>query len=185
MRAIDRWVVHSTLAALKKITPAPTPIRYAINLSGQSLSDAEFLHTVTDEMDRASVSPTHLCFEITESAAIANLVPALNFISALRDKGCCFALDDFGTGLSSFAYLKTLPVDFLKIDGRFVKDMNNDSMNCAMVEAIHRVGHVMNIKTIAEGVENTASFEKLKSLGVDYAQGYEIAKPKPLETNAL
>lgn len=179
MLAIDRWVVRSTLAALANASPGSAPARYGINVSGQSLSNTEFLNFVTEELDRASIGPSQICFEITETAAIANLAAAMNFISTLKDKGCCFALDDFGSGLSSFAYLKTLPVDFLKIDGRFVKDMVNDPIDCAMVEAIHRVGHLMGIKTIAESVESQAISEKLKVIGVDYVQGYAIAKPRP------
>ena len=183
MLAIDRWVVRSTLAALGNASPVSAPARYGINVSGQSLSNTEFLNFVTEELDRTSIGPSQICFEITETAAIANLAAAMNFISTLKDKGCCFALDDFGSGLSSFAYLKTLPVDFLKIDGRFVKDMVNDPIDCAMVEAIHRVGHLMGIKTIAESVENQAISDKLKVIGVDYVQGYAIAKPRPfLET---
>lgn len=104
----------------------------------------------------------------------------MNFISRLKEKGCRFALDDFGSGLSSFAYLKNLPVDYLKIDGSFIKDMATDAINYAMVEAIRRVGHLMGLKTIAESVENDAILEKLKAIGVDYAQGYGIAKPRPL-----
>ncbi len=179
MLAIDRWVVRSTLAALGNASPVCAPARYGINVSGQSLSNIEFLNFVTEELDRASIGPSQICFEVTETAAIANLAAAMNFISTLKEKGCCFALDDFGSGLSSFAYLKTLPVDFLKIDGRFVKDMVNDPIDCAMVEAIHRVGHLMGIKTIAESVENRAISEKLKAIGVDYVQGYAIAKPRP------
>ena len=179
MLAIDRWVVRSTLAALGNASPVSAPTRYGINVSGQSLSNTEFLYFVTEELDRTSIGPSQICFEITETAAIANLAAAMNFISTLKDKGCCFALDDFGSGLSSFAYLKTLPVDFLKIDGRFVKDMVSDPIDCAMVEAIHRVGHLMGIKTIAESVESQAISEKLKAIGVDYVQGYAIAKPRP------
>lgn len=178
MLAIDRWVVRSTLAALWG-APALASITYSINLSGQSLGNAEFLHFVMEELDRTSVAPSQICFEITETAAIANLSAAMNFISILKEKGCCFALDDFGSGLSSFAYLKTLPVDFLKIDGRFVKDMINDPIDCAMVEAIHHVGHLMGIKTIAEWVENEIILKKLKAIGVDYAQGFGITKPRP------
>ena len=122
--------------------------------------------------------PTHkICFEITETAAIANLSAAIKFINSLKEYGCLFSLDDFGSGLSSFAYLKNLPVDYLKIDGFFVKDILDDKVDLAMVKAINEVGHVMGKKTIAEFVENEEIFNLLNELGVDYAQGYGISKP--------
>ncbi|MGR8997808.1 MAG: EAL domain-containing protein, partial [Gammaproteobacteria bacterium] len=125
--------------------------------------------------------PTHkICFEITETAAIANLSCATKFIHNLRESGCSFSLDDFGSGLSSFAYLKNLPVDFLKIDGLFVKDIVEDKVDLSMVRAINEVGHIMGKKTIAEFVENEQIFRLLNDLGVDYAQGYVIGKPVPL-----
>ena len=120
------------------------------------------------------------CFEITETAAIANLRAAMVFISTLKARGCRFALDDFGSGLSSFAYLKTLPVDHLKIDGRFIRNMRHDPIDRAMAESIHQIGHVMGLKTIAESVEDTATLEALRTLGVDYAQGFGIAEPRAL-----
>ena len=127
-------------------------------------------------------SPAHkISFEITETAAIANLSYATKFINQLKEQGCLFSLDDFGSGLSSFAYLKNLPVDYLKIDGLFVKDILHDKVDLAMVKSINEVGHVMNKKTIAEFVENEAIFNLLKSLGIDYAQGYGIGKPVPLD----
>ncbi|MCK5120394.1 MAG: EAL domain-containing protein, partial [Methylococcales bacterium] len=122
-----------------------------------------------------------ICFEITETAAIGNLTYATKFIHELRNKGCLFSLDDFGSGLSSFAYLKNLPVDYLKIDGFFIKDILDDPVDLAMVKSINEVGHVMGKKTIAEFVENKEIFDLLNTLGVDYAQGYGIAKPKPLD----
>ena len=126
--------------------------------------------------------PTHkICFEITETAAIANLSYATNFINDLQEKGCFFSLDDFGSGLSSFGYLKNLPVDFLKIDGLFVKDILDDKVDLAMVRSINEIGHVLGKKTIAEFVENTEILDLLRTLGVDYAQGYGIGKPVPLE----
>ncbi|MGR9108235.1 MAG: EAL domain-containing protein [Gammaproteobacteria bacterium] len=179
MLAVDRWVVRKTVAAISKISHDCTLARYGVNVSGQSISNIDFLSFVMEELERTEIGSSQICFEITETAAIANIAAAMNFIASLKEKGCCFALDDFGSGLSSFAYLKTLPVDFLKIDGRFVKDVVNDPIDCAMVEAIHRVGHLMGIKTIAESVENQAIIEKLKIIGIDYVQGYAIAKPSP------
>ena len=122
-----------------------------------------------------------MCFEITETAAISNLSAASEFMHELRKLGCRFALDDFGSGLSSFGYLKNLPVDYLKIDGTFVRDMHTDDVNHAMVSAIQQLGNILGIETIAEFVENDSIVEMLSELGVDYAQGYAIAMPKPLE----
>jgi EAL domain-containing protein (putative c-di-GMP-specific phosphodiesterase class I) len=121
-----------------------------------------------------------ICFEITETAAIANLRNAVRFVDALREQGCHFALDDFGSGLSSFAYLKNMPVDYLKIDGAFVKDMANDAADVAIVRSIHQVAHVTGKKTVAEFVENEATLSHLRDIGVDYAQGYGVAIPRPL-----
>jgi len=152
----------------------------AINLSGQSIGDEQFLHFVFNQFKGTGISPDKVCFEITETAAIANLSKATDFIEELKAIGCRFSLDDFGSGLSSFSYLKNLPVDYLKIDGIFVKDMVNNPIDCAMVEAINNIGQVMGIKTIAEYAENSETLHKLRSLGINYAQGYAIAKPAPL-----
>jgi EAL domain-containing protein (putative c-di-GMP-specific phosphodiesterase class I) len=130
------------------------------------------------------VAPERICFEITETAAIGDLDAASHFIAALKVKGCRFALDDFGSGLSSFASLKTLPVDFLKIDGRYVKDMVDDPIDRAMVEAIQRIAQVMGMKTIAEWVEDEIVLERLKATGVDYAQGFALGRPVPLSVAA-
>ncbi|MBI5040969.1 MAG: EAL domain-containing protein [Gammaproteobacteria bacterium] len=181
MPAVDRWVVRQSLRTLARRTVWEPRDIFSINLSGQSLGDEAFLEFVQTEIDAARIEPRHVCFEITETAAVANLRSAQHFIHTLRRLGCVFALDDFGSGLSSFAYLKRLPVDFLKIDGRFVKDMLNDSMDYAMVESINQLGHVVGVQTIAEFVENDAIAESLKKLGVDYAQGYGIHKPEPLD----
>jgi diguanylate cyclase (GGDEF)-like protein/PAS domain S-box-containing protein len=182
MPAIDRWVLAATLAALHERRPALGNVSVcAINLSGQSLCDDHFLASVVDMLEASSVNPAHICFEITETAAIANLARAMRFITMLKGKGCRFALDDFGSGLISFMHLKHLPVNFLKIDGSFVRDMVKDPVDAAMVEAINRIGHVMGIRTIAEAVENSATLDRLRALGVNYAQGTIIAHPEPFE----
>jgi diguanylate cyclase (GGDEF)-like protein len=157
----------------------------SINLSGVSLSDESMLAFISEQFSFWAI-PTHkICFEITETTAIANLSCATRFINQLRERGCLFSLDDFGSGLSSFAYLKNLPVDFLKIDGLFVKDIVDDDVDLAMVRAINEVGHIMGKKTIAEFVENEKVFKLLNGLGVDYAQGYGIGKPVPLDELTL
>jgi diguanylate cyclase (GGDEF)-like protein/PAS domain S-box-containing protein len=180
MQAIDRWVIQHAFTALNDPLIVPETICLSINISGQSLSDPYFLGYVEQQIESRKIRMDRICFEITETAAIGNLIHAQRFIAALKQQGCRFALDDFGSGLSSFAYLKTLPIDFLKIDGAFVKDMMNDPIDYAMVEAIHRIGHVMGIETIAEYVENETTLALLKSIGVNYAQGYCMAYPRPL-----
>ena len=132
---------------------------------------------MADQFSLYKIPPAGICFEITETSAIANLAQATALICQLKDLGCRFSLDDFGSGMSSFAYLKHLPVDYLKIDGGFVKDMIEDPIDHAMVEAINHIGHVMKIETIAEFVENEAVLVALRRVGVDYAQGYGIEKP--------
>jgi diguanylate cyclase (GGDEF)-like protein/PAS domain S-box-containing protein len=175
---IDRWVIGSMFEFI-----ATTPhflqnlSLCSINLSGLSMGDEEMLAFIFEQFAKWQIPTYKICFEITETAAIANLSSAIKFINSLRAKGCLFSLDDFGSGLSSFAYLKNLPVDYLKIDGLFVKDILEDKVDLAMVKAINEVGHVMNKKTIAEFVENEAIFNLLNELGVDYAQGYGIGKP--------
>ena len=151
---------------------------YAINLSGQSLSDDGFLAYVVEMYRRYGLKPQDICFEITETAAIANLSQASRFISVLHELGCEFSLDDFGSGLSSFAYLKNLNVDYLKIDGAFIRDMRSDPIDREMVEAINKVGHVMGIKTIAEYVEDADTLALLREIGVDYVQGFSVSAPK-------
>ncbi|NIM28188.1 MAG: EAL domain-containing protein [Gammaproteobacteria bacterium] len=179
---LDRWVVEKIFSWLDA---HPEQLRRlamcSINLSGHSIADEEFLQFVISSLDRTNVPAEKLCFEITETAAITNLVSATRFITALKGWGCHFALDDFGSGLSSFAYLKQLAVDFLKIDGVFVKDVVDDPINLAMVKSINDIGKVMGKRTIAEFVESDGILEKLREVGVDYAQGYRIGRPKPLE----
>lgn len=180
--AVDRWVVGNFLAwmgDLHRQQPALTG-NYSINLSAASIGDDSFLQFVLDAIERHEVPTERLCFEITETTAIANLSRALTFMQRLKAIGCVFALDDFGSGLSSFAYLKTLPVDYLKIDGVFVKDVATDPIARAMVTAINAIGHEMGLKTVAEFVENQSILEQLEALGVDYAQGYHLGQPVPL-----
>ena len=181
MPDIDRWVIRNSFKLLGAQCSDDCGWVCAINLSGQSLCDNTFLDFVIRQLDLSGVNPDRICFEITETAAVANLVKASHLISVLKGMGCRFALDDFGSGLSSFAYLKNLKVDYLKIDGSFVRDMLNDPIDRSLVEAINQIGHVIGIQTIAEFVENNDILEALRKLGVDYAQGYAIAKPAPLE----
>jgi diguanylate cyclase (GGDEF)-like protein/PAS domain S-box-containing protein len=179
---LDRWVVG---AALRWFTQNPQHLECLhlcnINLSGQSIGEKEFLDFLIPQFEQAAVPAQKLCFEITETAAIANLISAANFIRALKAQGCRFALDDFGSGLSSFAYLKALPVDFIKIDGVFVKDIVDDPVDFTMVKAIQEIARVMGKQTIAEFVENQAILKKLRTIGVDYVQGYGIGRPQPVE----
>jgi diguanylate cyclase (GGDEF)-like protein/PAS domain S-box-containing protein len=179
MPAIDRWVVSNTFRMLGQNDNCISMC--CINLSGQSLSDDRFSDFLIKEIETSGVAPTQLCFEITETAVIANLHTASRLIATLRELGCKFALDDFGVGLSSFSYLKTLAVDYLKLDGYFVKNMVTDKLDRTMVEAINQIGHSMNIETIAEFVEDEKTLEAVRETGIDYAQGYVIAKPAPFE----
>lgn len=181
MRAIDRWVIRTALhqhgAAFARLPDA----KIAINLSGNSLNDDSLLAFTRQAFSLSRLPPERVCFEITETAAIDNLNQTTRFILEMKRIGCCFALDDFGSGLSSFAYLKNLPVDYLKIDGNFVRHMVEDTIDQAMVAAINQVGHIMGIQTVAEYAENEAVIEQLRNLGVDYVQGYGVGKPQPIE----
>jgi len=183
MPEIDRWVVSNTfrMLMLDKDRVIERVSSCCINLSGQSLSEDRFLDFLVNEIRDSGVPPELLCFEITETAVIANLCNASRLISKIRGLGCRFALDDFGVGLSSFGYLKNLPVDYLKLDGCFVKNMVADNIDHAMVKAINHIGHTMNIKTIAEYVEDEETLQAVREVGIDYAQGYAIARPAPIE----
>lgn len=183
MHLLDRWVVSNVLQWLEA-RPAFTGV-CAVNLSGQSLGDEDFLDFLRESLDGRRVDPARLCFEVTETAAIGNLSAAVAFMGRLLERGCRFALDDFGSGLSSFAYLKNLPVDYVKIDGYFVRDIAHDPIDRAMVEAIHTVSRAMSLVTIAEFVEDTTILDILKDIGVDYAQGYGIHRPEPLDQLGL
>lgn len=184
MPEIDRWVVRTTLQWLATHRGDPYLAQsYSINLSGQSLSDAQFLSFVLQEIERSGVEAGRLAFEVTETAAVAALDSAVQLIQKLKNKGCRFLLDDFGSGWSSFAYLKNLPVDFIKIDGSLVRDMAHDALDEAMVRAINEIGHVLGIATVAEFVENEAVLERVKALGIDYAQGYALGRPALLDVH--
>lgn len=187
MHLVDRWVISTLFSSQKehyrqaweRCQSQGDRSLYAINLSGSSINDDQFIEFVRDQFALYQIPPQVICFEITETVAITNLSKAVQFIQELKQLGCYFSLDDFGSGMSSFTYLKNLPVDYLKIDGQFVKDIVEDPTDLAMTEAINRVGQVMGIQTIAEFVENDAILDKLRMLGVNYAQGYGIAKPRP------
>jgi diguanylate cyclase (GGDEF)-like protein/PAS domain S-box-containing protein len=184
--AIDRWVIENALRWL--VSEADERERLAmcsINLSGQSLGDDKFLPFVIDQFHRSGIDASKICFEITETAAIASFAQANRFIQALKELGCRFALDDFGTGLSSFGYLKHFPVDFLKIDGSFVKEILHDPIDREMVRSINEIGHLTGKLTIAEFAENAEIINMLRNLGVDYAQGYGIASPQRISKLAV
>lgn len=179
---IDRWVITSTLEWLSEHPQRLEQLALcSINLSGNSLCDDEFLNFIVNTLESTIVPPYKICFEVTETAAIANLTGAIKLIKKVKEYGCFFALDDFGSGLSSFAYLKNLPVDILKIDGLFIKDIATNSVDFAMVKSINEIGHVMGKQTVAEFVEDEEIVKKLKEIGVDFAQGYYFSKPHPLD----
>ncbi len=179
---IDRWVVST---ALKWLTDNQQELKAlavcSINLSGHSMGDGEFLDFLLEQFKKRAIPPEKICFEITETIAITNLGTAIQFIHTLKEIGCLFALDDFGTGVSSFNYLKNLPVDFLKIDGSFIQEIHKDPIDHAMVRSINEIGQVMGKETIAEFVENEAILAVLRNIGINYAQGYAIGKPVPIK----
>jgi len=183
MPSIDRWVIQKTLQTLQAVTPMLHNRRFlcAINLSGQSLNDNDFLTFVMQCLVDTNIPLASLCFEITETTAIANLTSAGRFITALRDLGVQFSLDDFGSGLSSFNYLKKLTIDYVKIDGQFVKDIIHDPIDLAMVTSINEIAHKMGVATIAEYVENQAILEHLQAMHIDYVQGSLIGNAQPFE----
>jgi diguanylate cyclase (GGDEF)-like protein/PAS domain S-box-containing protein len=181
MGLVDRWVVQTTLAALGRgAIPVPADRSVAINISGQTLSDVQFLEFVVDCLDSTGVTPAQVCFEITENAVMANLDHARRFIGVLHGMGCQFALDDFGSGVGSFSNLKNLPLDYLKIDGSFMRNLARDPVNQTMVTAMIKLARTLNFKVIAEQVEDTAALDAARRIGVDYLQGYAIGRPQPL-----
>ena len=178
MPLLDKWVINSTFRLMREEQGKSNNHVYNINLSGQTLCNTEILEFIRDQIDHFGIDANNLCFEITETAVIANLSLAIDFIGRMKKMGCMFALDDFGSGLSSFAYLKKLPVDFIKIDGEFVRDITDDLMDRAIVSAINDIGHEIGLTTVAEYVENEEILTLLQQLGVDYVQGFAVDKPR-------
>lgn len=181
MRNIDHWVIKNAFSLIAKIHAECEPVHsrlYSINLSGQSIGDPKLADYICHQLGHYGINPKRICFEITETSAIANYAIAEAFIHHMLDVGCQFALDDFGSGLSSFGYLKQLPVSLLKIDGQFVKDMAKDPVDHAMVRTIHDVAQALNLKTIAEWVEDEEVNVLLKEIGIDYVQGFHIERPQ-------
>jgi diguanylate cyclase (GGDEF)-like protein/PAS domain S-box-containing protein len=186
MPHVDRWVVQAVLSALGRGGLKLPPGRsVAINIAGQTLGDADFLEFVADCFDHTGASPSDICFEVTESAVVANLDHARRFIAVLHGMGCEFALDDFGTGLSSFSTLKTLPMDYLKIDGSFIAHLAQDTVNQAMVSAIVKLSRSLNFQIVAEQVEDQESLDTVTGMGIDFVQGFIIARPQPLSVTPL
>jgi diguanylate cyclase (GGDEF)-like protein/PAS domain S-box-containing protein len=180
--SIDRWVIRNALAVLRDVDES---IRFIFNVSGQSVSEETFQSFVMEQLRTSRVAPERVLFEITETAAIADLHRAMRFISIFKGLGCRFVLDDFGKGVSSYTYLKNLPVDLLKIEGEFVRRMLDDPIEAAIVDSINQVGHVVGLETIAECVETEEVFDAVRRAGIDYAQGYWIARPQPLLAERL
>ena len=181
MGLVDRWVVQTTLSALGRgAIPISAKRSVAINISGQTLGDLQFLEFVVECLDSTGVTPSQVCFEITESAVVANLDHARRFVGVLHGMGCEFALDDFGSGVGSFSNLKNLQMDYLKIDGSFMRNLSRDSVNQAMVTAMIKLARTLNFKVIAEQVEDAAALDTARRMGVDYVQGYAVGRPQPL-----
>jgi EAL domain-containing protein (putative c-di-GMP-specific phosphodiesterase class I) len=186
MNTIDKWVIEESFKLLDLLnnrgdikTKRPT-YEFSINLSGNTICDEGLKEFIVAKQQQYNVNPSWACFEVTETSAVANLNDATILIKELRKIGFKFSLDDFGSGMSSFTYLKALDVNFLKIDGSFVRDIEHDEVDYAMVESINHIGQVMGMSTIAEFVENNGILKKLQELGVDYGQGYGIEPPRPV-----
>ena len=184
MPLVDRWVIRNTLRWLSnnwESIATAEPV-FCINLSGQSLTNTGFLAFVVDELDESGVPAPNICFEITETAAISNIDEAIGLMDSLRAMGCRFSLDDFGAGLSSFGYLKKLPVNYLKIDGSFVREITTDKVSLSMVQAICSIGKTMGLSIVAEYVGDEDTVALLKKIGADFAQGFGIGKPTPIDS---
>jgi EAL domain-containing protein (putative c-di-GMP-specific phosphodiesterase class I) len=181
MPLIDRWVIETTLANFDRLhDQGPALALCEINLSGASIEDDSLADLILALLERHRVDPARVCFEITETVAVRNLARVGAFIARLREVGCLFALDDFGAGMSSFGYLKNLPVDFIKIDGSFIRDIARDPMSQSIVQAVTDIGHQRGMQVIAEWVSSGEIIERLVEIGVDYAQGFALHKPEPV-----
>jgi EAL domain-containing protein (putative c-di-GMP-specific phosphodiesterase class I) len=181
MSEIDSWVFCTAMRLLGEQGRILGDAIFLINLSGKSLTDASFVELLCEQMMASTFPPERICFEISEASAISNIRSIGNAIARLRELGCRFALDDFGSGLSSFGYLRNLRIDYIKIDGGFVKDMTRDRIDAAMVRAINEISHVIGARTIAEFIETGDILHDLSRLGVDYGQGHFIATPRPMD----
>ena len=181
MPQIDRWVIDRVFSAYPHIFMQNPDLVLSLNLSAPSVADDSLGEYIQQMFDKTVVQPHQICFEISESALSHNLASATRLIRQLQELGCCFALDDFGSGLASFAVLKDLPVDFVKIDANLVRDVCSDEIDRAMVESINSMAHLLGIRTIAECVDNEPAIDKLKAIGVDYAQGYYLGDLVKLE----
>jgi EAL domain-containing protein (putative c-di-GMP-specific phosphodiesterase class I) len=185
MASVDRWVVQTTLTALSRNAFQLAPDRsVAINISGQTLGDPQFLEFVVECLDSTGVSPDQVCFEIAETAVIGNLEHARRFVGVLHGMGCKFTIDDFGSGVGSFSSLKNLELDYLKLDGSFIRNLAADSVSQTMVTAMIKLARTLNFKIIAEQVEDDAALDAARRMGVDYVQGFVIARPARLATAA-
>jgi len=181
MPHVDRWVVQAVLSALGRGgMKLPAGRSVAINIAGQTLGDVEFLEFVVECFDHTGASPSDICFELTESSVVANIDHARRFIAVLHGMGCEFALDDFGSGLSSFSTLRTLPMDYLKIDGSFIRNLAGDSVNQALVQAMIEMSRSLNFRIVAEQVEDQLSLNTVTDMGVDFVQGFFVGRPQPL-----
>lgn len=187
MVPLDRWVIKHVCRYIKSAReydarriPPLLPDSYSVNLSGLSLTDEGMLDHIITQFSEYNIDPHQVSFEITETAIVANLPKAQDFIGQLRKLGCKFSLDDFGSGLSSFAYLQSLPVDYLKIDGAFIRGIASNKINRALVRSINEVGHVMGMKTVAEYVEDGETLDIVRELGIDYAQGFAVGPVRQL-----
>ena len=181
MGLVDRWVVKEAFSWISNLMDGQKIVPdLSINLSGSSITDDSFMDYLLEQISEFGVGTSKLCFEITETGAISNMVKAADFVRAFRNIGCKFSIDDFGTGLASHSYLRELPVDYVKIDGTFIKEIDTNRTDYAMTRSINDLAHFLGQKTIAESVENTKVIEKLTEIGVDYLQGWGVGRPKLL-----
>src|SRR5690606_3845289 len=181
MPMIDRWVIRTVLSNFDRLHPSGERLKLAtINLSGASIEDESLIDLILELLHEHQVAPERVCFEITETVAVRNLSQVARFLGRLRDAGCKLALDDFGAGMSSFGYLKNLPVDIIKIDGSFIRDLLSDPMSYAIVRAVTDIGHQRGLVVIAEWVSGSEVMAALARIGVDYAQGFGLHQPEPI-----